>query len=318
MSPRIVGKKIRVAIIGLAAAGLFILGSGNYGIGQSFFGDPCLNAITEGSGSLGGCGRDDNLCTTDARYVLNGVGQGIGLAGANNIKFDAVAGSTGGAGVVRPLDTIGASSTCAFSTGESSNFSGIQIVTKSQNEEAALANCADPSNCIRCTTSELGSSCRIECLGFLQAKAETDADSFDVNILFTHFFDTDNPGPPAAIRMDALADQWPEFLPEGAEPEFITTEGCDGSNPEEMILNPNDPLNLNELVPGVSFSDSFGIDAASPGGHCRLLTAFTARMPLAGILAGGPPVEVDRGPIFLYGRICEGSDVEQDCPSPGI
>lgn len=316
MHPLKVGKNIRVAIIGLTAVGVFILGSGGYGIGQTFIDDLC-NKIIEGSGSLG-CGRNADVCPVDARYALTGVGQGIGLAGPENIKFDAVASSTGGSGVVRPLDTIGASATCTFSTSPSTNFSGIQIVTNSRDEETPLTNCTDPSNCIRCTISELGSSCRIECLGLLQANTETNADSFDITIVFTHLFDTDNPGPPAAIRMDALASLWPEFLTEGASPDFITTEGCDGSNPEEMILNQDDPLNLNEPIPGVSFSESFGIDAASPGGNCRLLTAFTARMPLAGILEEGPPVEVERGPIFLYGRICEESDIEQNCPAPDI
>src|SRR5690606_16163796 len=117
----------------------------------------------------------------------------------------------------------------------------------------------------------------IECLGTLPGNTETDADSFDVNVVFTHLFDTDNPAPPAAIRLDGLATEWPEFLPEGALPEIITTEGCDGATSEEMILNQNDPLQLNELVPGMFLSRSFGIDATSPGGHCRLLTAFTAR-----------------------------------------
>lgn len=310
-------------IVGIITVCTCVFGYSGFGQGEALDSVTCgLGAHAEGSGGWG-CGRTSDSCPTTtaggetpfATYRLSGTGQGNVITAANIvIKNDAVASATGGGGIATSQQ--GAASSCVFSTAVTTHigFNGIEVIHAVYPD--LPGNCTDPQRCIQCLTTVVGHLCRIDCGGKVPRDATTDADSFDVTVTFTHSFTTNRPAPPGMLRFDGFADQWAEFLPEGALPDFVTTDGCNGGAPDEMVLNNNDFLGINGIVAGSTWVQAFGIDDTSLGGDCTVSTSLTTSMPLAGVLDEGAAVDVTRGPIVLYGTICDKSATEADCPAP--
>ncbi len=228
------------------------------------------------------------------------------------IENDAFANTAGGQ--TANAQQSGVVGSCAFSIPGTTEIvpNDIQVVT-------ALApnvpgDCADSQKCIQCTVTT-GAICTVQCAGKVPTDTVVDVDSFKIVITFTHSFKTTQPHPKGMIRFDGFADLWPEFLSEGASPDFVTTDGCNGGAPGEMVLNNLDPLGIDRIVADTAWDQSFGIDDTSLGGQCVVTTSLTASMPLAGVHLTGS-VDITRGPISLVGTICDQDRSAKDCPAP--
>ncbi|HEX5037502.1 MAG TPA: hypothetical protein VFX30_10125 [bacterium] len=323
---------VRLATLGALAVGLCVFGYGGFGLREALGQSVCQGPpeFLRGGGGVLGCGKGIDQCPTGPEgngggasiYRFSGTGIALSrfevdtgfeaLEIVDGAKDDAFVSTEGGQADIFPSGE--ASSICEFSTRDFTDIesNGIEIVTAASPDVPGA--CSDPARCIQCTTTS-GQICTIECVGKIPQEDVADVDSFEITVTFFHSFNETQAGPPGMLRFDGFAEDWTEFLPDGELPDFVTTEGCNGGAPGEMVLNNSDFLDINDLVPESFWIQSFGIDDTSLGGACLIHTILHSHMPLAGVLDNSE-VDVKRGPITLYGTICSRSGSAEDCPAP--
>jgi hypothetical protein len=70
--------------------------------------------------------------------------------------------------------------------------------------------------------------------------------------------------------------------------------GATAELPDEMVLNNNDFLSINDIVPGSTWVQAFGIDDTSLGGICKISTVLSTPAALGRRPSIIPVVDISR------------------------